>query len=165
LVSRWQLDAVEPILEIAEANRDKEPGLPISGYMSTVRAYLSFHRGDFHKGIYLSEQALEQMSGASPDQMTLIFRGAAVIWLAENQRSLGNLDRARRLFDESVALNREAGSIYAVLSSISHLADLVPYCIKGTIWLARHPISGAPWNFSNWEKFKGECMLTGCWLI
>jgi tetratricopeptide (TPR) repeat protein len=124
LVSRWQLDAVEPILEIAEANRDKEPGVPIHGYLATVRAYLSFHRGDFHKGIDQCEQALEEMSDPSPDQMTLIFRGAAVIWLGENHRSLGDLDRARRLFDESVALNWEAGSIYAVLSSISHLADL-----------------------------------------
>jgi len=158
LVSSWQLDAVEPILEIAEANRDKEPGIPIPGYMSTVRAYLSFHRGDFHKGIDLCEQALEEMSGASPDQMTLIFRGAAVIWLGENHRSLGDLDRARRLFDESVVLNWEAGSIYAVLSSISHLADLA--VIQGQLHRAVEIYQQGFQVAQRWSDEQGEGQRT-----
>ncbi len=158
LVSRWQLDAVEPILEIAEANRDKEPGVPIHGYLATVRAYLSFHRGDFHKGIDQCEQALEEMSDPSPDQMTLIFRGAAVIWLGENHRSLGDLDRARRLFDESVALNWEAGSIYAVLSSISHLADLA--VIQGQLHRAAEIYQQGFQMAQKWRNEQGEGQRT-----
>jgi LuxR family maltose regulon positive regulatory protein len=154
LVSRFQLDAVEPILKIAEANRDKEPGVPIPGYISTVRAYLSFHRGDFQKGIELCEQALEEMSDAAPDQMTLIFQGAAVIWLAENHRSLGDLDKASRLFDESATLNDEAGSIYAVLSSISHLADLA--VIQGQLHRAEEIYQQGFQLAQRWTDKQGE---------
>lgn len=117
-------DAVEPILKIAEANRDKVPEIPIDGYLSTVRAYLANLMGDFQKAIDLSKQAIENMSGASPEKDTLIFRGAAVIWLGVNHRVLGNLDRAKELFTEAAKINEEAGSIYAAVSAKSQSANL-----------------------------------------
>ena len=119
-----QLEAVEPVLQCAEANQGKAPGNPRPGYATTVRAYLVNQRGDFNKAISLSEKALEQMSDASPDRITLIFQGAAIIWLGVNHRHLGDLDQARRLFIEAASLNKKAGNIYAALASLEQLADL-----------------------------------------
>jgi len=130
-----QPDAVEPILEIAEANRDKAPDVPILGYLSTVRAYLANLMGDFQKAIDLSRQALEQLSDAPPEKDTLIFRGAAVIWLGVNHRILGDIDRARVLFTEAVELNQEAGSIYAALSAITQSANIA--VIQGQLHRAK----------------------------
>ena len=67
---------------------------------------------------------LELMSEAPPDRITLIFRGAAVIWLGVNHRLLGDLDKASRLFEESAALNQQAGNIYAALASFEQSAEL-----------------------------------------
>jgi LuxR family maltose regulon positive regulatory protein len=119
-----QLDAVEPVLQIAESHRDRIPHLPIPGYATTIRAYLANQRGDLSKAIDLSEQALEQMSDSSLDRITLIFRGAAIIWLGVNHRHLGNLDRARQLFVQATSINLEAGNIYAALATKAQLADM-----------------------------------------
>jgi LuxR family maltose regulon positive regulatory protein len=153
MVFLWQLDAIEPILEIAEANQDKALGLPISGFMSVVRAYLASRMGDFQKAIDLSEQALEEMSGVSPDRNTLMFRGAAVIWLGVNHRLLGNLDRAREFFTEAVSLNREAGSIYAALSAIAQSADLA--VIKGQLHQAMEIYQQGFQMIQGWPDDKG----------
>jgi LuxR family maltose regulon positive regulatory protein len=119
-----QLEAVEPLLKIAETNQDKMSGIPISGYITTVRSYLANNKGDIHKALALSEQALEMMSDAPPERITLIFRGSAVIWLGVNHRQLGNLDKARELFIEAARLNQKAGNIYAALASFEQLAKL-----------------------------------------
>jgi LuxR family maltose regulon positive regulatory protein len=119
-----QLDAVEPVLQIAEGHRDRVPHLPIPGYATTVRAYLANQRGDLSGAIDLSEQALEQIADAPSEKDTLIFQGAAVIWLGVNYRHLGDLNRARQLFDQATSLNIEAGSIYAALATKAQLGDM-----------------------------------------
>ena len=119
-----QLEAVEPILQNAEINQSKAPGVPISGYVTTVRAYLANFEGDLLKSINLTEQALDEMAKASPDRITLIFQGSAVIWLGVNHRLLGNLGEARQLFMEAARLNQKAGNIYAALASFEQLAKL-----------------------------------------
>jgi hypothetical protein len=73
--------------------------------------------GDLPKALDLTHQALEKMSDAPPDQTTLIFQGAAVIWQGVNYRHLGNLDRARQLFAEAALLNRKAGHYYGALAA------------------------------------------------
>jgi LuxR family maltose regulon positive regulatory protein len=119
-----QLEAVEPALQIAESNQGQAPGTPRPGYTTIVRAYLANQMGDLFKAIALTEEALEQMSDAAPDRITLIFQGAAIIWLGVNHRHLGDLDQARRLFIEAASLNQKAGNIYAALASLEQLADL-----------------------------------------
>jgi LuxR family transcriptional regulator, maltose regulon positive regulatory protein len=119
-----QPDSVEPLLAIAEANREKVPGVPIAGYISTVRAYLANLMGDFHKAVALSKQAIEQMPEASLETDTLIFRGAAIIWLGVNNRILGNLDKANELFIKAAKINEQAGSIYAAVSAKAQSAYL-----------------------------------------
>lgn len=125
------LDAVEPVLRIAEANRDKAPHVPIDRYADIVRACLANRMSEFHKAIDLLEPALEFIADVSTDRNSLIFRGAAILWLGINHRVLGDLDRARGFFMEAISLNQEAGSIYAVLAAINHLADLA--VIKGQL--------------------------------
>jgi len=120
-----QLEAVEPILKVAETNRDKLPGVPISGFATTVRSYVANQMGNLPKAIDLAKQALEQMSEASPEKDTLIHRGAAVIWLGVNHRYLGDLDKARKFFTEAASLNLEGGNIYGALAAMDQSADLM----------------------------------------
>ena len=117
-------EMVEPALAVAETNQNKVPGNLNSGYPTTVRAYLANQQGDLLKSIKLSEQALEQLSEATPDRITLIFRGSAVIWLGVNHRELGNLEKAEQLFAEAARINQEAGNFYAALASFEQLAKL-----------------------------------------
>jgi len=158
LVFLGEPDSVEPILEIAEANRDKAPEVPISGYLSTVRAYLANLMGNFHQAIELSKQSLEQMSEASPEKNTLIFRGAAIIWLGVNHRILGDFDRARELFTEAAKLNEEAGSIYAALSAISQSANIA--VIQGQLHKAKEIFQQGFQIIRRWVDEQGEGQRT-----
>ena len=124
LVFMGQLEMVEPVLKVAQANLKKAPVVPNPGYVTTVRAYLANMEGDLLKSANLAEQALEEMSKASPDRFTNIFQGAAVIWLGLNHRLLGNLDKAKQLFMEAARLNQKAGNFYAAIASFEQLADL-----------------------------------------
>jgi LuxR family maltose regulon positive regulatory protein len=124
LLFTGQLEYVESVLKIAESNQSKLPGIPIPGYVTTVRAYLANQRGDFIKAIALTEKAIEQMSDAVPDRVTLIFRGAAIIWLGVNHRNLGDLDKASRYFEEAFSINNEAKNYYGALASLEQSADL-----------------------------------------
>ncbi len=124
LLFAGQLDEVEPALQVAEANQARAPEYPIPAYATTVRAYVANQMGHVPQAIELTQQALAQLPEAPSDQVTLIFRGAAVIWLGVNRRLLGDLDRARQLFVEAATLNQQAGNIYAALSALEQLADL-----------------------------------------
>jgi len=124
LVFLGQLEAVEPVLQIAETNQSNASGLPIHGYVTTVRAWLANNQGDLLESKNLTEQALEDMSKASPDRITLIFQGSAVIWLGVNHRLLGNLDKAKQLFVEAAEINQKVDNFYAALASFEQLAKL-----------------------------------------
>jgi len=124
LLFMGQLESVEPALTLAEALQEKVPGVPNPGYVTTVRAYLAGRQGDYHKAIQLTEQALEEMSTALPDLITLIFQGSAIIWLGVNHRLLGNLGKARHFLLEAVEINQKAGNYFAALASIDQLAQL-----------------------------------------
>ena len=124
LVFMGQLEKVEPVLSFVESNQPTAPGVPYPGYVKTVRAYLATRQGDLDQSIKLSEQALAEMSRATPGRFTLIFRGAAVIWLGLNHRLRGNLDQARQLFREAADLNQKAGNYFAALACFEQLADL-----------------------------------------
>jgi len=119
-----QLDKVEPVLEIVEANQKQASRIPIPGYVSTIRAYLANQRGHLEQAIDLSERALDLLSSAQTERITLIFRGAIIIWLGVNHRLLGDLDRASQLFVEAASLNHEAGNFYGVLAAIEQSAEL-----------------------------------------
>jgi LuxR family maltose regulon positive regulatory protein len=124
LLFMGQLEMVEPALAGAGANQKKGPGVPNPGYVTTVHAYLATRQGDLLKSINLCEQALEEMSRATPDQFTLMFRGAAIIWLGLNHRRLGNLDKAKGLFMEAIEINQKAGNYFAALAAFEQLAEL-----------------------------------------
>jgi LuxR family maltose regulon positive regulatory protein len=149
-----QLEAVEPTLQIAESNQGQVPGTPRPGYATTVRAYFANQMGDLLKAITLTEQALEQMSDAPPDRITLIFQGAAIIWLGVNHRHLGDLDQARRLFIEAASLNQRAGNIYAALASLEQLADLA--VIRGQLHQAMEIYGRGLELARRWTDEQGE---------
>jgi LuxR family maltose regulon positive regulatory protein len=154
LVFLGQLEAVEPILQIVETNQSKAPGVPIHGYVTTVRAYLANLEGDLLKSINLTEQALDEMSKAPPDRITLIFQGSAVIWLGVNHRLLGNLDKARPLFMEAARLNQKAGNFYAALASFEQLAKLA--VIRGQLHQALDLYRSGLEVAQNWMDKEGK---------
>jgi LuxR family maltose regulon positive regulatory protein len=124
LVFTGQLDMVEPTLTLAETNHNNLGAAPYPGYITTVRAYLANHEGDLLKSIKLTEQALGELQSAPANQMTLIFKGSAIIWLGVNHRHLGNLNKAKQLFIEAAEVNQKAGNYYAALASFEQLAQL-----------------------------------------
>jgi LuxR family maltose regulon positive regulatory protein len=124
LLYMGQMELVEPALALVEANPNKISGVPNPGYVTAVRAILANQEGDLLRSIILSEQALEELSTAMPDRITLMFRGAVVVWLGLNHRLRGNLDQARQLFIESATINQKAGNYYAALLSFELLAEL-----------------------------------------
>jgi LuxR family transcriptional regulator, maltose regulon positive regulatory protein len=154
LVFMGQLDRVEPVLSFVEANQAKVHGVPHPGYVKTVRAYLATRQGDLHESIKLSEQALDEMSKAAPDQFTLIFRGAAVIWLGLNHRLRGNLDQARQLFLEAANLNQKAGNYFAALACFEQLADLA--VIRGQLHQALELYRSGLKIVQNWKDIRGK---------
>lgn len=154
LVFMGQLERVEPVLSFVEANQAKVPGVPHPGYVKTVRAYLATRQGDLQQSIKLSEQALEEMSKAKPDQFTLIFRGAAVIWLGLNHRLRGNLDQARQLFMEAANLNQTAGNYFAALACFEQLADLA--VIRGQLHQALELYRSGLKIAQNWKDTRGK---------
>jgi LuxR family maltose regulon positive regulatory protein len=158
LIFLGQSDAVEPILKIAELHWNEGTGVPLNGYISTVRAYLANLKGDYQKAIDLSNQALEQMSKSSPEEDTLIFRGAAVIWLGVNHRMRGDLDRAREYFIEAVKLNEEAGSIYAAISAKCQSANLA--MIQGQLHQAKEICQQGFLLAKRWADEAGEGQRT-----
>jgi LuxR family maltose regulon positive regulatory protein len=64
------------------------------------------------------------MSTALPGRITLIFQGAAVLWLGVNHRHMGNLDKAGQLFMEAAEINQKADNYYAASASFEQLAEL-----------------------------------------
>lgn len=149
-----QLDMVEPALAAVESNQNKASEVPNPGYVTTVRAYLANQQGDLLKSISLTEQALEEMSNALPDRITLIFQGSAVIWLGYNHRLLGNLDVAEQLFMEAAMLNQKAGNYYAALASFEQLGDLA--VIRGQLHQAKDFYRSGLNLAQNWTKTWGN---------
>jgi len=124
LLLAMQLDAVESILQIAEANRAKAPQFPIAGYATAVRAFIANQMWDLSGSVALCQQALEQMAHAPPQQDTLVHRGIAVLWLAVNYRNMGDLGRARQMLPQAVSLNQQADSIYPALAAMEQSGEL-----------------------------------------
>jgi LuxR family maltose regulon positive regulatory protein len=124
LLFMGRLEMVEPALTRAEASQKKASEVPNPGYATTVRAYLANRQGDYLKSIKLTEQALEEMSQATPDRFMLMFQGSAVIWMGVNHRNLGNLDEARQFFIEASEINQKAKNYFGALASFYQLADL-----------------------------------------
>ena len=154
LVFMGQLEKVESVLSFVEANQIRVPGVPHPGYVKTVRAYLATRQGDLHQSIKLSEQALEEMSKATPERLTLIFRGAAVLWLGLNHRLRGNLDQARQLFLEAADLNQKAGNYFAALACFEQLADLA--VIRGQLHQALELYRSGLKIAQNWKDTQGR---------
>ena len=153
-----QLEAVEPTLMIAETSQHIVPQIPISAYVTTIRAFQATHTWDRTKAIPLVKKALKQLSSAPSDQSTLIHQGAATLNLADNYRISGDLTKARQLYTEAIALNQKADNIYAMLGAFWSLGDIaktqgqlrraVDIYKRGlqaaATWLAQNEQVGAP---------------------
>jgi LuxR family maltose regulon positive regulatory protein len=154
LLYMGQMEMVEPALTLIEANQKKAPGVPYLGYVTTVRAVLANQEGDLLRSINLSEQALEEMSNALPDRITLIFRGSTTIWLGVNHRLLGNFDKATQLFMEAAETNQKAGNFYAALLSFELLAELA--VIRGQLHQALDLYRSGLKLAHNWKDTEGK---------
>jgi LuxR family transcriptional regulator, maltose regulon positive regulatory protein len=154
LLFMGQMEMVEPALALVESNPKMVPAIPNPGYMQTVHAYLATRQGDLLRSINLCEHALDEMSKAKPDRLTLIFRGAAVIWLGLNHRRLGDLEKARQLLIEAAGINRNAGNFFAALASFEHLADLA--VIRGQLQQALDLYRSGLKIAQDWKDTRGR---------
>ena len=154
LVFMGQREKVEPALALVESNPKMGPEVPTPGYVTTVRAYLATQQGDLLRSINLSEKALEAMSKVTPDRTTLIFQGAAVIWLGVNHRHLGHLSKARQLFMEAAGINQKAGNYYAALASFEQLGGLA--VIHGQLHQALDIYRSGLELAQNWKDTEGK---------
>jgi LuxR family maltose regulon positive regulatory protein len=109
---------------IAEASQHLVPQIPISAYVTTIRAFQATRKWDRTKAIFFVKKALKQLSSASLDQSTLIHQGAATLNLADNYRINGDLTKARQLYTEAIALNQRADNIFAMLGAFWSLGDI-----------------------------------------
>jgi LuxR family maltose regulon positive regulatory protein len=119
-----QMEEVEPMLKIAEASQHMVSQIPISAYVTTIRAFQTTRMWDMSKAILLAKKALKQMSSASLDQSTLIHQGGATLNLADNYRICCDLTKARQFYTESIALNQKADNIFALLGAFWSLGDI-----------------------------------------
>jgi LuxR family maltose regulon positive regulatory protein len=154
LLYMGQMERVEPALTLIKANQKKGLGVPNPGYVTTVRAVLANQEGDLLRSITLFEQALEEMSTALPDRITLIFQGSAVIWLGMNHRLLGNFGKATQLFMEAAGINQKAGNFYAALLSFELLAELA--VIRGQLHQALDLYHNGLKLAHNWKDARGR---------
>jgi LuxR family maltose regulon positive regulatory protein len=154
LLFMGKMEMIEQILADVEDNSNKPAGVPNPGFVTAVRAVLANQQGDLLRSITLSEQALEEMSVAAPDRVTLMFQGTAVIWLALNHRLVGNFGKARQLFMEAAELNRTAGNYYAALLSFELLADLA--VIEGQLHRAVELYRSGLKLAQNWKDTRGR---------
>jgi len=154
LLYMGQMERVEPALTLIEANQRKIHRVPNPGYVTTVRAVLANQEGDLPRSINLFEQALEEMSTASPDRITLIFQGSAVIWLGVNHRLLGNFGKATQLFMKATEINQKAGNFYAALLSFELLAELA--MIRGQLPQALDLYRSGVKLAHNWVDTEGK---------
>jgi LuxR family maltose regulon positive regulatory protein len=148
-----ELDRVESMLQRAETSPDPARQSPLPGYATTVRAYLANNRGNLQEAIDLAQRALEQMNEAPDDRTTLIFRGAAVLWLGVNHRLLGELDQATKLYAEAATLNQEAGNYYGALASIEQAADVAQ--VRGQLHRAAELYRRALLLADRWYRREG----------
>ena len=121
----YQLDAVEPILALAEGHQGNAtyPQHLIAANASVIRAYVARERGDYGRSLDLARKALDLLTGDSSDDAPLL-RGAAALNLGIVHSRQGQVTAAGQALRQAVELNRAARTPFAMLSSVTHLMRL-----------------------------------------
>lgn len=112
--------AIETRLAQAEQQLDQaDRPTELLGYMMTLRAYISQARDDHPETVRLSHEALARL----PED-NLILRSILTMNLATTYLIRGEIEPARRYFEEAQRLGKAAGNIFTVFVSRDHLATL-----------------------------------------
>ncbi len=128
LVTCWVLMLTGAMDEVPNILRNAEERIPfaketerqmLAGHAAAVNGYLTRIRGELHRSIVLSEEALALL----PDG-EMIVRGTTTLNMGYSYLGLAETDAALRAFADSVAQNTRAGNIFASLAGLRCLARI-----------------------------------------
>ncbi|MDP6715622.1 MAG: LuxR C-terminal-related transcriptional regulator [SAR202 cluster bacterium] len=125
-----QVDAVEPLLEMAEANQHLAPNASVPALADVTRAAVASGQGNLARGIDLTQGVIQRLSGDADSAETHISsddlgaRGIAKLILADCYRESGDITAADQTYPRAVDDNRKAGSLFPALASIGHWGDV-----------------------------------------
>lgn len=115
-------DAVEPLLQSAEARLNKGNNAVIRCNIMAIRAHIARYRGDLERSVELSHKALRNLP-----QGDLIVQSAIMINLGIAYFKSGDMASAHQYLEECSAFAQAGGNLYAALTAISYLAEIQTY--------------------------------------
>ena len=127
----FQLEAVEPVLALAEAHLSASgkaaegfSASDIVGFANAARSFAVRQAGDVHLALHLSQAGLQALPAGDNRRNVLIVRGVLTLNLGMAYLALGQLDTARACLESGLELNLRADSRYAALGSIETLVQV-----------------------------------------
>lgn len=155
----YHLEAVEPVLALAEAYLAEPASLPewfsasqVRGHAMAIRAYTAIRRGRPYQCIELSQRALNELPDADMRDV-LFLRGVITLALAIAYEDIGDLERCYRAALSALPINQEVGNRFAALSCLTTLinADIKAGALNRVI---SHAERGLFW-IENWSGEEG----------
>jgi len=111
---------IEARLEQAEQQLERtDRPTELLGYMMALRAYIAQTRDDQTETVRLSHEALARLPEGN-----VVLRSILTMNLATTYLIRGEIEPARRYFEEAQALGKAAGNIFTVFVARNHLATL-----------------------------------------
>ncbi len=136
LQSTGQLDAVEPLLEIAESNRHLAPHTSVTAYANAIRSFVAAQRRNYSLTISYAQSVISSLPSGenTPDFLNfdddLISRGRAFLSMAEAYMGSGELREADRILSEAIAESQRAGNMAATSAAIAGRANVMAHMGK-----------------------------------
>ena len=126
LQATGQLEAVEPLLEIAESNQHLAPHTSVTAHANAIRSYEAGSRRNYSLAIYYAQRVIRSLPSGenTPELLTLdddlIARGRAFLGMAEAYMGSGELTKAERILSETITENQRAGNLSATAGAIAN---------------------------------------------
>lgn len=121
-----QLDAVEPLLQQAEARPDPPPF--VAAHASAMRSFVASLRGDLITAREYAQLALQaptqQPTQTHSDLTLLMVQGIALVATGDSYRLTGELTAATAAYEEAIPLCLQTKNLYGALGGIWDLGDI-----------------------------------------
>jgi LuxR family maltose regulon positive regulatory protein len=121
------LDSVEPTLKVPEKLlsplESTDEVRTMVGTIAAARAHCANSRGDTRSAAKYALEALQLLPYCSSISQSI--RSVATSLLGDTSWINGNLEEAKRAYNEAIRIGREAGNRHAVIISNSNIADIL----------------------------------------
>ena len=155
LQATGQLDAIEPLLDVADSNQHLASHTSITAHANVIRCYVATQRRNYSLAISYAQRVIkslpprENAPGILSPEDDLISRGRAFLGMAEAHMGNGELGEADRILPEAITENQRAGNMSATASAIQDRATIMVHvgklnraletCYEGLELLRRWP--------------------------